>query len=416
MHRRKLLQASGMAAALLGAPASAATTAPLPLPEEKLREKDPEKYWKRIRDEQFLLPNWRAFLNNGSLGITPRPVLKTVADFLYSSAALEMDWYPRWGYETLDEHRKELAEFYGCKADELAFTHNATEAMSMIAAGIDLKEGDEVLLTNLEHPSGRGCWYTRAARHKITVREVALPMPPKSPAEVADLLTSAISPRTRVISFSGILSPTGWILPVADICRFARSKGVISVVDAAHMHGQVPIRISDFQCDYMAASPHKWAYAPAGSGMLYVREENLEKLWPTIISGSWDKNDLKAARFMNVGTNNRAIVEGAMAGLRFLKSLGPEHVYARTHHLARYVIQRAKECPHIEVMTPDDDRMFGSLVCLKFKTAKLEKLSKLISDRRIWVATSQQLRVSTHIHTRPQDVDLYFETIRTVLG
>src|SRR6185503_10539507 len=109
MNRRTLLNTSGMAAALMGAPASAATRAPLPLPEEKLRDKDSEKYWKRIRDEQFLLPNWRAFLNNGSLGITPRPVLKTVTDFLQSSAALEMDWYPRWGYETLDEHRKELA-------------------------------------------------------------------------------------------------------------------------------------------------------------------------------------------------------------------------------------------------------------------------------------------------------------------
>src|SRR5689334_7774666 len=105
-------------------------------------------------------------------------------------------------------------------------------------------------------------------------------MPPKSLGELADVITSAIGPRTKVISFSGIISPTGWVLPVKEICQYARSKGVISVVDAAHMHGQVPIRTSEFDCDYLAASPHKWAYAPAGSGMLYIREENLEKLWP----------------------------------------------------------------------------------------------------------------------------------------
>lgn len=405
-----------MAAALFGAPAKAGTRDPLPLPDAKLRAKDPEKYWKQIREEQFLLPEWRAFLNNGSLGITPRPVLKTVTDFLASAAALEMDWYPRWGYETLDEHRKELAEFYGCKASELAFTHNATEALCMIAAGIDLKEGDEIVMTNLEHPSGRGCWYTKAARHKLHVREVTLPMPPKSPEQLADLMTSAIGPRTKVISFSGIISPTGWRMPVREICRYARSKGVISVVDAAHMHGQVAMNMSEFECDYLAASPHKWAYAPAGSGMLYIREENLERLWPTIVSGGWDNTKMQAARFMNVGTNNRAIVEGAMAGLRFLKSLGPEHVYARIHELSRYVVEKAKDCPHVEVMTPEDDRMFGSLVCLKFKAKDQSKLSKLIHERRIWVAVGEQIRVSTHIHTRRQDVDLYFKTIREALG
>jgi hypothetical protein len=148
MDRRQILQSSAVAAAVFGLPANAAITTPPTLPDDKLLGKEPERYWKRIRDDQFLLPGWRAFLNNGSLGIAPRPVVKAVSDYLVSSAALEMDYYPRWGYEILDEWRQELAEFYGCKKDELALMHNATEAMSTIAAGLDLKAGDEALITD----------------------------------------------------------------------------------------------------------------------------------------------------------------------------------------------------------------------------------------------------------------------------
>jgi selenocysteine lyase/cysteine desulfurase len=381
-----------------------------------LFREDPEGYWKRIREEQFLLPGWRAFLNNGSLGVAPRPVVKAVQDYLASSAAREMEYYPRWGYETLDDYRQELAEFYGCKKDELAIMHNATEAMSTIAAGIDLKAGDEVLITDQEHPSGRGCWYMRAARHGITVREVKIAIPPKSPGEVADAVIGAIGPRTRVVSFSGITTVTGLITPVREICEAARAKGVISVVDGAHMHGQIPIRISELGCDYMAGSPHKWMFAPAGSGLLYVREENLEKLWPSIVTGNWDDKKLKAARFMMMGTNNRAVVEGAMAGLRFGKQLGPERIYARAHHVARYLLKKAQESPHVELLTPDDDRMFGGLVTVRFKTQRLEKFHELLAKRRIWTFRAPQVRLSTHIHTRPEDVDLYFETMREALG
>ena len=141
----------------------------------------PETYWKRIRDEQFLLPDWRAFMNNGSLGITPRPVLKAVIDYLSQAAALLNDDYPRWGYETLDDEREELAAFVGCAKDELALTHNATEAMCVIANGIDLKAGDEVLITDQEHPSGREPWLLEQARYGIQVREVNIPLPPKIP-------------------------------------------------------------------------------------------------------------------------------------------------------------------------------------------------------------------------------------------
>lgn len=417
MQRRQMLQHTAAAASLFGISASAAITQTSPaLPDERLLQSDPDKYWLKVRKDQFLLPHWRAFLNNGSLGIAPRPVLKAVSDYLASSAALEMDYYPRWGYETMDEQRQELADFYGCKKDEIAFTHNATEALSFVAAGVDLKAGDEVILTDQEHPSGRGPWQMRAARQGIVLREVKLPLPPKSSGQLADLLIGAIGPRTRVLAFSGITSPTGLILPIREICDAARAKGILTLVDGAHMHGQIPFRIADFHCDFLVGSPHKWAYAPAGCGLLYIREENLETLWPTVVSGSWNDRKLKAARFMNVGTNNRAIFEGMMAGLRFLKQLGPERVYGRIHELAKYTRQKAAASRHVDLLTPEDDRMYGCLVGVRFKAAKLDKFHDALKQKRIWATMGPQVRLSSHIHTRREDIDLYFDVMDGTLG
>ena len=411
MDRRRLLASS-----LFGLTAlTAKDTAPRPLPEPALRQSDPEKYWLRVREEQFLLPGWRAFLNNGSLGVAPRPVLAAVEDFLESGAALTGDDYPRWGYETLDEERSEMADFLGCKKDELAFVHNATEALSTIAAGIDLKAGDEVVMTEHEHPSGKAGWAVRAARHGVTVREIAIPHPPRSSEQLADLMISAIGPRTRVLFFSGILSPTGVVMPVRAICDAARAKGVISVVDGAHMNGQIALRLSDLGCDYYAGSPHKWMFAPAGSGILYIREENLDRLWPSIVTGGWDDKSAKAARFMKVGTNNRAIIAGMLAGLRFLKSLGAENVYARIHDLARRNYQMAASRPHLEILSGADHQIYGSLVTIGFRGAKLDDLWRKARERKIWVYGSPRLRLSTHIHTRPQDLEAFYSLVDEVL-
>jgi selenocysteine lyase/cysteine desulfurase len=414
MNRRNALRAG---ATLFGVPWQKVLGAtPAALPDNALFTRDPEAYWTRMREEQFFLPKWRSFLNNGSLGVLPRPVYQTVATYLQNAAALETPYpYPRWGYETLDEEREELSRYLGCKKDELALMHNATEAITTVASGIDLKAGDEVLMTNLEHPSGKAGWAQKQARYGVTVREVPIPLPPKDPAQLAELMISAIGPKTRVLSFSGIISPTGLIMPIREICDAARAKGVMTLVDGAHMHGQMALNIADLHCDFFAGSPHKWMFAPAGSGFLYIREENLDRLWPLNVTGGWDDKSLKAARFMKQGTNNRAVFEGMIAGLRFAQAVGPDRIYARVHQLARRTYERAARIPSIQLLTPNDDRMFAALVCIKFKrdaAAVWQETAK----RKIFVSGGQQVRLSSHIHTRPSDIDELFDIIEAKMG
>ncbi len=411
LDRRQVLRGAAVAAGLFGLPAAATSDDAEPLPAKGLLEANPERYWEKIRKEQFLLPGWRAFLNNGSLGVAPRPVIEAVTRYLERSAALLMDEYPRWGYELLDEYRGELGAFTGCRKEELALTHNATEAMSIIAGGMPLASGDEVILTDQEHPSGRCPWELRQARDGIRVREVAIPLPPPGGDELADLLISAIGPRTRVLSFSGITTTTGLVMPIRQICDAARAKGVITVVDGAHMNGQVDFRISDLNCDYFAGSPHKWLFAPAGCGLLYIREERVDEHYPIVATAQWDRKELKAARFMRVGTNNRAIFEGMMAGLRFAGEIGRENIYQRIHHLARSTYDRARGLPYVELLTPSDDRLYGAMVTFRLKLDDPKKLWALCDERRIWTTGADPLRISTHIHTRQSDLDLFFETL-----
>jgi selenocysteine lyase/cysteine desulfurase len=421
--RRDLLRGLAGAAALYGLTSMEASAAEGgSLPSASLLKSDPDSYWNRLRDEQFLMPGKRAFLNTGSLGVAPRPVVKAVADYLHRAAeleveALQVERYPRWGYETLDEERTEIAEFLGCQMHELALTHNATEAISIIAGGMPLEKGAEVLLTDQEHPSGRGPWQVREAKGELTTRVVNIPLPPESPEQLVDTIISAIGPRTRVISFSGITSPTGLLMPIREICDEARSRGVISVVDGAHMTGQVPHRIDEMNCDYFAGSPHKWLFAPAGSGVLYIRDEHLDRHYPVIATAGWNDKSMKAARFMRFGTNNRAIIEGFVAGLRFAREIGPDAIYDRIHTLARDVYDRARELPYVEMLSPEDDRMYGSLVTFKINLSedKVARLWQLCRERRIWTTTNPRLRVSTHIHTRPSDLDVFFDTLAEVV-
>ena len=164
----------------------------------------------------------------------------------------------------------------GCTRDEIALLRNATEANSYIANGIEMKPGDEVLMTDQEHPGGEQPWQLKAKRYGIVVKKVTLPKPVKDAPQVLNLFSDAITPRTRVIFFSHITTVTGVVLPAKEICALARSKGILSAVDGAHVTGMMQLNVHDIGCDMYSSSPHKWLQAPKGSGFLYVRDEVID--------------------------------------------------------------------------------------------------------------------------------------------
>jgi isopenicillin-N epimerase len=391
----------------------------IPLPAVALAQSTPladsEDYWLNLRREHFLLPDWRVYLNTGSVGSAPRSVVKATNDYLEKGASYSTNEYPRWGYESMDAHRALLANYLGTTKEELALTHNATESMSFIANGLDLKPGDEVLITDQEHPSGRGCWFLKQARSGIRVREAQLPIPPRNSQEIADAILSQLRPETRVLSFSAITTHTGLLLPVKQICAAARAKGVITVVDAAHLPGQVPFRIDDFACDALAASLHKWMLTPPGCGILYVNRAFQSRLWPTVVVEGFP-NLKDATKYMQLGCNNRAELEGTRAAIDFINAIGPERIHRRIHSLATHGYNRAKQIPYLNVLTSADNSLYGGMVAFTIPGKDYAPLWSKFQDRKIWTLRGEKIRISSHIHTRPADIDLVFDTIKEVFG
>jgi len=269
LDRRRFLSAtSGLAAALalpttLYAQIQNMTSA---LPDGAIYSRDPDAYWAELR-KQFLIPSDEVYLNNGTVGSSPAFVLRAIFDGYTQTEKMDQqdpEDYPIWGYAAWNQFRDPLAEFVGCTRDEIALLRNATEANSYVANGIDMKAGDEVLMTDQEHPGGLQPWRLRAKRYGVVVKTVTLPKPVKNASEVLNLFNDAVTERTRVIFFSHITTVTGVVLPAKELCALARSKNILSAVDGAHVTGMMGLNIHDIGCDFYSSSPHKWLQAPKG--------------------------------------------------------------------------------------------------------------------------------------------------------
>jgi isopenicillin-N epimerase len=417
-NRRQFLQRAAVGAAAFGLPLARAewafaTEAPrLPAPE--LFATDPDRYWADLR-RQWLLAADHINLNCGSVGCSPLPVLNAVIDHLLSAESFREPAYPWFGYEEnprLRELRDALAAYLRCKRDELALVRNATEANNVVCNGLDLKAGEEVLLTDQEHPGGRCCWEQKAARFGVKLNQVALPKPPASVEEIVDRFRNALTPRTRVIVFSHITTVTGVVLPVKELCKLAREREILTHVDGAHAIGQIPLDLHDLGCDFYATSPHKWLLAPKGTGTLYVREELLERLWVNIASGEWRNYALKAYRFSNIGTSNLSVMVGLKAALDFHRSIGPDRVYARIHDLARRVRDRIATYPRLRLTNASSDAFYGGLVSFEPVDGDLTRVMQELAARNVRVAGSpRRIRVATHIFTQPTELNALFDAI-----
>lgn len=414
-RRQFLSSATGLAAGLAFSNNLFAQLEKVPttMPDSGLFEKNEEAYWSELR-KQFLIPTDEIYLNNGTVGSSPAPVLRAIFDGYNQTEKMDQqdpEDYPIWGYAAWNEFRDPLAAFVGCNRDEIALLRNATEANSYIANGIDMKPGEEVLMTDQEHPGGEQPWNLRAKRYGVVVKKVTLPKPVQNPAQVLNLLNDAITPRTRVIFFSHITTVTGVVLPAKEICALARSKGILSAVDGAHVTGMMRLNVHDLGCDLYSSSPHKWLQAPKGSGFLYVRDEVIDRLWNTIATEGWEEPKLRAERFQRIGSSNVPALWGLRAAIDLANKIGMGRIEKRHRQQADYtlgaMLKRSAEswtspdpalrCAIVTVNVPPIQRM--DLENWLWKTHKI----------RIRGGEPSKLRLSTPYYLLRKDIDRFLE-------
>jgi selenocysteine lyase/cysteine desulfurase len=241
---------------------------------------------------------------------------------------------------------------------------------------------------------------------------VNLPKPPASTGEIVELFNKALTPRTRVIVFSHITTTTGLVLPAKEICALARERGILTHVDGAHAIGQIPLDLHDLGCDFYATSPHKWLMAPKGTGTLFIRTEQLERLWVNTASAEWRNYGLKAYRFSNVGTSNLSVMAGLKAALDFFHALGPERIYMRIHELAKRVRDRIQDHPELRLANASEEPFYAGLVSFQAVKGDLKRVADQCALRRIRIAGgNERIRIATHIFTQPTELNALFDAI-----
>jgi len=412
-RRQFLTRGAGLAASLAFAEPLLAqlANAPAALPDPSHFAQNQEAYWAAMR-KQFLIPEDEIYLNNGTVGSSPAPVLRAVFDCYTREEQMDQsdpEDYPIWGYGPWNEYRDPLAAFVGCTRDEIALVRNATEGNNYIANGIDMKPGDEVLMTDQEHPGGLQPWNMRAKRYGIVVKQVTLPKPPKSPDEILSLFNDAITPRTRVMFFSHITTVTGVVLPAKQLCALARSKGILSAVDGAHVPGMMRLNIQDIGADMYSASPHKWLQAPKGTGFLYVRDEVIDRVWNTLATEGWDEPKLRAERFQRIGSSNVPALAGLRASIDMATAIGMERIEGRQRQLATYLLGQMAQRGATS-WTSADSTMRCAIVTVNvppIQRMKLEEWMWKTQKIRIRGGEPSKLRLSTPYYLQRQDIDRF---------
>jgi selenocysteine lyase/cysteine desulfurase len=403
--------AAGAALNLGGELFARAEEAPAQLPERGLYDSNEEAYWAELR-KQFLIPADEVYLNNGTVGSSPAPVLRAIFEGYNETekmAQSDPEDYPIWGYGAWNEFRDPLAAFVGCTRDEIALVRNATEANSYIANGLDMKPGDEVLMTDQEHPGGEHPWNLRAKRYGMVVKKVTLPKPVPNAAVVLNLINDAITPRTRVLFFSHITTATGVVLPAKELCALARSKGIVSAVDGAHVIGMMALNVHDLGCDMYSSSPHKWLMAPKGTGFLYVREEMIDRLWNTIVTAGWDDPKLRAERFQRIGSSNVPSLWGMRAAVKLANDIGLDRIERRHQKMADYI--------HGEMVKRGAESWTSPDASLRCAIASVNVAPTQIMELETWMWQNKKIRIrggapskirlSTPYYLLRKDVDRY---------
>ncbi|HYH80526.1 MAG TPA: aminotransferase class V-fold PLP-dependent enzyme [Longimicrobium sp.] len=240
------------------------------------------------RDERFWMPVQQAFtvdrsiINLNNAGVSPSPALVQDAMKRHLDYSNQAPVQTMW--RVLEPQRETvragLARMFGCDAEEVAITRNATESLQILQMGCDLRPGDEVVASTHDYPHMLETWRQRERRDGIVLKLVDLPALPDDPAEIVRLYERAITPRTRLLHVSHVTFVTGQVLPVRDVVRLGRARGIPTIMDGAHAFAHFPFRRVDLECDFYAASLHKWLYAPHGTGMLYVKREKIPEVWP----------------------------------------------------------------------------------------------------------------------------------------
>jgi selenocysteine lyase/cysteine desulfurase len=383
------------------------------LGEQYIYEESPDgAFWDYVADQYMFKPGL-ILMNNGTIGPMARPVFNMLMHFFKIQCTDPIKVFPGF-FPYIEETRQKLAPFIKASPDEIALLQNSTQGMNFVTKGLDMKPGDEVLMSSLEHPAGIEPWKIKAKRRGIKIKEVRLNTPPKNKDEILNGFNDAINPNTRIIHISHVVYKNGLVTPLKEISALAHDKNVLVVADGAHSLGMIDLDMHELGADFYAASAYKWANAPIGSGFFYVKKDVQEELWPTVVAGGWDHVE-GARRYENLGTAAYPVQIAFKEALTFLTNIGMKRVERRIKTLAAYLKREAAKIPGIRIYTPTDPTLSGGLTSLSLDGVTVEYLMNYVMEkyhiiiRTITFHGIKAVRISTPVWISHKHVDMLLE-------
>jgi selenocysteine lyase/cysteine desulfurase len=376
-------------------------------------------YWDEIR-RMYLFEDKLIMMNNGTLGPMPKPVFNTLMRYFRIQAENPYDLYNfvPGGREAV---RAKLAQFVGAAPEEISFTSNTTEGLNLVANGLDMKEGDEVILSNLEHPGAMNPWNLKAKRFGVKIVQVPFGAPNQSVDQIVRPFAEAITPRTKIIAVGHTVFITGLITPLKEMSKMARERGVLVMGDSAHGIGMLSLNLNAMGVDFFASSPYKWLGAPAGIGLFYVRKETQAKVWPTIVSSGWEVDS--ARKYDPQGQRADAMVYALGEAIDFANRIGKDRIERRIKALASYLKQDLAKIPGVTINTPTDPYLSAGLTAFVVDGVESQKIVDYVFEKyRLVVRTTggfgggkTAVRVSTPIYISTREIDMFLDGVNTLV-
>lgn len=417
INRKTFLRNLGVG--IVGASASRAWAETWVLPEFKTHNSAP--FWAAVRDGYDIEEGFR-YLNSGGLG----PCSRAIKSYTRKIEA-ELEARVETGHDMLEPAREVVGQFLGAATNEVAFVRNATEANGIIAGGLDLKPGDEVIFESHAHPGGSFPWLLQAEKRGVIVRIFE----PDAESVSGNLgrIEALMNDRTRAVQVSHITAPTGILMPVEAIASLCRSKGIWFHIDGAQSAGMVPVNFAQMSCDSYATSGHKWVGAPRETGVLIVKRDRQDEIKSVMVGAySGDLAELPGeleyypgAMRYEYGTRDVARILGMAEAMRWQETIGRERIAEHGRNLVNQLRAGIERLPEVEVLSPRNPQLGTSMLSFRSPTIGYRDLfSVLVQDHglRCRPVSEQGLdavRVSCHVFNTVEDIDLLIAAIKTTV-